>query len=144
MLKRRFATLSKRLKKMKTPLFLSMLLAVSSVHAESWVRYAQTAEASLYFEKHRIIKMGSTAMIWDLHDLKTAAIDANGNAYRSVLNATEYNCRMGQYRLLSVQRLAGAMGSGSVVSEITEAAGWQESASSATADKLLAEACDLK
>lgn len=121
-----------------------MLLVVSPVYAESWVCYAQTDEASLYFEKHRVIKMGSTAMIWDLHDLKTSAIDTNGNRYRSVLNATEYNCRMAQYRLLSVQRLAGAMGSGNVVSEVNEAGEWRDAASSAAADKLLTEACDLK
>lgn len=129
---------------MKTSLLFSLLLAASSVHADSWVRYAQTDAASLYFEKHRIIKMGSTAMIWDLHDLKTTAVDTNGQTYRSVLNATEFNCRMAQYRLISVQRLDGAMGSGRVVSEISEASGWGDAASSAAADMLLREACDLK
>jgi len=130
--------------KMKKTLLLSMLLIVSPVYADTWVRYAQTDDASLYFEKHRVIKMGSTAMIWDLHDLKTSALDSNGKIYRSVLNATEYNCRLAKYRLISVQRLDGAMGSGSVVSEVNEASAWQEAESSATADKLLREACDLK
>ena len=127
---------------MKTSLLLCILLVGNPAFAQSWVRYAQTDEASLYFEKHRIIKMGSTAMIWDLHDLKLAANDANGNTYRSALYATEYNCRLGQHRLLSVQRFADAMGGGAVISEETEAGGWSESASSGTADKLLAEACD--
>lgn len=129
---------------MKTSLLLCSLLLATSAHAESWARYGQTDEANLYYDKHRIIKMGSTAMIWDLHDLKTPALDANGASYRSALYATEYNCRMGQYRLLSVQRLAGAMGSGAVISEETVAASWRDAATSPVADKLLTEACDLK
>lgn len=66
-----------------------MLFVVSPVYADTWVRYTQTDEASLYFDKHRVIKMGSTAMIWDLHDLKTSALDSNGHTYRSVLIATD-------------------------------------------------------
>jgi len=129
---------------MKIPLLLGMLLIISPAFAESWTRYAQTDEATLYYDKHRIIKMGSTAMIWDLHDLKTAALDANGKSYRSALYATEYNCRLAQHRLLSVQRLADPMGAGAVVSEDTAAGAWRDAAASAAADKLLTEACDLK
>jgi hypothetical protein len=130
---------------MMKPLLLSCLLLLTGlVYAQTWTRYAQTDQASQYFDKHRVIKMGSTAMIWDLHDLKKAALDAKGNSYRSILYATEYNCRMGQYRILSVQKLASPMGSGEVIAEETEAGAWHNAADSTAADKLLVEACDLK
>lgn len=129
---------------MKTSLLLCLLLLVRSAYAESWARYGQTDDANLYYDKHRIIKMGSTAMIWDLHDFKTAALDPKGKPYRSALYATEYNCRLAQYRLLSVQRLADAMGKGALISEDVEAGTWKDVAASALAEKLLTEACDLK
>jgi hypothetical protein len=133
-----------KLPAMKNLLALCLLFTLFPAHAESWASYAQTNEAVLYYDKHRVIKMGSTAMIWDLHDLKAAATDAKGNSYRSVLYATEFNCRMGQHRLLSVQRVAGTMGSGAVVSEETAAGEWREAGTSASADKLMLSACDLK
>ena len=128
---------------MKSALLCCLLLAALPVRADSWARYAQTDEASLYYDKHRIIKMGSTAMIWDLHDLK-ADMNENGKPYRSVLYATEYNCRMAQRRILSVQKVSGAMGSGTVISEVSTAGEWTEARLKSVEDKLLLVACDLK
>lgn len=121
-----------------------MLLAAAPVHAETWARYTQTEDANLYYDKHRVIKMGSTAMIWDLHDLKLAARDVSGNSYSSVLYATEYNCRMGQRRILSVQKVAGTMGAGAVIAEESAAGEWMEANPKSAAGKLLLVACDLK
>ena len=129
---------------MKTSLILCLLLATAPVYAETWVRYTQTEEANLYYDKHRVIKMGSTAMIWDLHDLKVAVKDASGNGYSSVLYATEYNCRMGQRRILSEQKVAGAMGSGKVISEVSAAGEWMEVSPKSAGGKLLLSACDLQ
>lgn len=129
---------------MKTSLIFCLLFAAAPVCAETWARYTQTDEANLYYDKHRVIKMGSTAMIWDLHDLKAAAKDASGKSYSSVLYATEYNCRMGQRRILSVQKVAGAMGSGDVISEESAAGEWMEASPKSAGGKLLLAACDLK
>ena len=129
---------------MKIAPLLCLLFAAPPVYAETWARYTQTDEANLYFDKHRVIKMGSTAMIWDLHDLKAVAMDANGKNYSSVLYATEFNCRMAQHRILSVQKVAGSMGNGTVIAEVSEAGEWMEASSKSAAEKLLLVACDLK
>ena len=86
------------------------MLIAAPAWSESWERYAKTEEAVLYFDEHRRVVMSGTAFIWDLHDFRNIAIDAAGQSYRSILYATEYNCRKETRRVLSAQRMQDSYG----------------------------------
>ncbi len=127
---------------MKKILALLFLLTTLPASAQGWVRYAQTDEALLYFDSLRTRKMGDTAFVWDLHDLKTEGRDPQGKPYRSALFATEYQCRARKHRWLGVTRHSEAMGQGSPVSEETGAGEWQETRKASLAGQLFNHICE--
>ncbi len=94
-----------------------LLAALPALSTEIWIRYAENDQAAMYFDSLRTRKMGDTSFVWDLHDLKTEATDANGKRYRSVMYATEYQCRARKHRVLGIQRYTDAMAKGTVVEE---------------------------
>ncbi len=94
-----------------------LLAALPALSTEIWIRYAENDQAAMYFDSLRTRKMGDTSFVWDLHDLKTEATDANGQRYRSVMYATEYQCRARKHRVLGIQRYTDAMAKGTVVEE---------------------------
>ncbi len=103
---------------MKTIAALVMLLAaLPALGTEIWIPYAQDEQATMYFDRLRARKMGDTSFVWDLHDLKAEATDAKGQRYRSVMYATEYQCRARKHRVLGIQRYTDAMAKGTVVEE---------------------------
>ncbi|NCW86579.1 MAG: hypothetical protein EBV69_11000 [Oxalobacteraceae bacterium] len=79
---------------MRKIIALVLLVIALPAWSQAWIRYAQTDTATLYFDSLRTRKMGDTAFVWDLHDLKTEAKDASGRVYRSIMHATEYQCRI--------------------------------------------------
>jgi hypothetical protein len=58
---------------MKKIAALLLLLTTLPAWSQAWIRYAQTDSATLHFDSLRTRKMGDTAFVWDLHDLKTEA-----------------------------------------------------------------------
>ena len=68
---------------MKKIATLLLLLAALPAWSQVWLPYAQTDSATLYFDSLRTRKMGDTAFVWDLHDLKAEAKDGSGRAYRA-------------------------------------------------------------
>jgi len=110
---------------MKQILTLVLLLLVGSANAQQWTPYLQTSLGTKYFDLQRAVVMGgSTAFIFDLHDMKTEVNDADGKAYRSIVYATEFNCRKEQRRILNLQRKSEPMGNGVVVSEHSLVSEW--------------------
>ena len=62
---------------MTSRFFLTLLcMVVANAYGGGWVlvRYAETEPAIHYFESVQMRKMGDTAFVWDLHDLKTPAV----------------------------------------------------------------------
>ncbi len=118
-----------------------LLLTALPAFAEGWVRYAQTDEALMYFDSLRTRKMGDTAFVWDLHDLKTEVTDAKGRSYRSVMYATEYQCRARKMRVLGITRHAQAMGKGEGVEEIMTG-NWQEATPGSLPGELFNHICE--
>lgn len=127
---------------MKKFLAVCLLLATLPVCAQGWVRYAQTDEATHYFDSLRTRKMGDTAFVWDLHALKVPTVDEAGSTFQSLLFALEYNCRPRQYRVLSTAWMAGSMATGSVVKETTGTGEWHDAAAGSLRGMLFNHICE--
>ncbi len=103
---------------MKKAAVIALLFAALPVYGtEIWIRYTESETATMYFDSLRTRKMGDISFVWDLHDLKAAATDANGKTYRSVTYAIEYQCRARKRRVLGIQRYTDAMAKGTVTEE---------------------------
>jgi hypothetical protein len=85
--------------------------------------------------------MGDTAFVWDLHDLNTPATDAEGRVYRSVMHATEYQCRIRQRRVLATLLHAEPMAQGAAV-EIASPGEWTSTPPGSLAGDLFDHICE--
>jgi len=125
------------------PVFsMALLAAAIPAAAENWVRYAQTADASLYYDKERMVLMSGTAFIWDLHDLREETSGAQAKSHRSVLHAVEVNCRKEQLRVLSFHRMTGAMGAGAIAGEHSLVGEWKTPPDNSAESRLMTVACE--
>lgn len=127
---------------MKRILIILGLLITLPACAQHWVRYAQTDEGNMYFDSLRTRKMGDTAFVWDLHDLTSPASDGSGKSFRSVLYATEYQCRIRKSRVLGITRLTDALGAGAVASEETLVSEWRDANPESLAGQLFNHICE--
>lgn len=127
---------------MKTLLTILLVCLATPVLAQHWVRYAESDESLMYFDSLRTRKMGDTAFVWDLHDLKSPATDASGNPYRSILYAIEYQCRARKWRVLGTSRHTQSMGSGKPVSEEAGATAFAEAGPGSRAEQLFNHVCE--
>ena len=128
--------------RMKKFLTIALLCFATPVLAQHWVRYAENDESLMYFDSLRTRKMGDTAFVWDLHDLKSAAADPSGKSYLSVLYAVEYQCRARTWRVLGTSRHAQRMGAGKPVSEEAGAMAFAEAAPGSRAEQLFNHVCE--
>lgn len=125
---------------MKKLFALILLCAASLAHAQTWERYAQSGDATQYFDKFRRVVMSGMGFVWDLHDLRSESTEA-GKTWRSVLYPTEYNCRAVKKRVLSAQKMSGPMGSGETVAEDTTVGPWVDVQPGTADDRLMVAAC---
>jgi hypothetical protein len=129
---------------MKKILPLLWFLLLGSAHAQQWIPYSQTSQGTQYFDLQRAVVMGgSTAFILDLHDMKSELNDGDGKIYRSIVYATEFNCRKEQRRVLSVQRKSEPMGKGIVVTETSQVSDWID-VKTQNALRLMMAACEQR
>ncbi len=127
---------------MKTLLTMLLALIPTIVLAQNWVRYAESDQSLMYFDSLRTRKMGDTAFVWDLHDLKSAAADPSGKPYQSVLYAVEYQCRARKWRVLGTSRHQQGMGTGKPVSEEAGAMAFTEAGPGSRAEQLFNHVCE--
>ena len=127
---------------MKNLLAACLLLASLSASAQTWTRYAQTDDATIYFDHLRTRKIGDVAFVWDLHDLSAPLTQADGKPFRSALYAVEYNCRAKKRRMLSGLRHAENMGKGSVTAEEIQVSEWSEVKPDSLASALFDRVCE--
>lgn len=127
---------------MKKFLTLLLLCCAMPVLAQQWVAYSESNESLMYFDPLRTRKMGNTAFVWDLHDLKHAATDTSGKVYRSVLYAVEYQCRARKWRVLGTSRHAQAMGAGKPISEEAGATAFTDAGPGSRAEELFNKICE--
>lgn len=126
---------------MKKIAALLMLLTSVPAWSQVWLPYAETESASLYFDSLRTRKMGDTAFVWDLYDLKAEAKDGSGRGYRSMMRATEYQCRIRQRRVLSVLLHTGPMATGPAV-EVVTAGDWEATPPGSIGGQLFDHICE--
>lgn len=127
---------------MRKILTLLLLSCAAPVMAQHWVRYAEADESLMYFDSLRTRKMGDTAFVWDLHDLKSEATDPAGKPYRSILYAVEYQCRTRKWRVLGISRHPEAMGAGKPVSDEAGAGAFGAVTPGSRADQLFNHICE--
>lgn len=127
---------------MKNWLALLLLCAAMPVLAQHWVRYADIEDRLMYFDSLRTRKMGDTAFVWDLHDLKNPVTDSSGKVHRSLLYALEYQCRARKWRILGWSRHAQPMGMGKPLSEEAGASAFTEAVSGSPAEQLFTHICE--
>jgi hypothetical protein len=127
---------------MKTLLIVLLAFIPTTVLAQTWVRYAESDQSLMYFDSLRTRKMGDTAFVWDLHDLKSAATDPSGKPYQSVLYAVEYQCRARKWRVLGTSRHPQGMGAGKPVSEEAGAMAFAEAGPGSRAEQLFNHVCE--
>ena len=127
---------------MKPFITFALLVTALPAAAENWVRYAQNADASRYYDKERVLLMSGTAFIWDLHDLRAETPGIDGKPHRSVTYATEVNCRKEQVRVLSYQQMAGNMGAGPMVAEHSLVGEWKSPSQQSAESRLMMIACE--
>ena len=127
---------------MKTLLTILLACFATTALAQHWVRYAENDESLMYFDSLRTRKMGDTAFVWDLHDLKNAATDPSGKPYQSVLYAIEYQCRARKWRVLGSSRHTLSMGAGKPVSEEAGAKAFSEAEPGSRAEQLFNHVCE--
>ena len=129
---------------MKKILSLLILFLLGQAHAQQWIPYSQTSQGTQYFDlQHAVTMGGSAAFILDLHDMKSESNDAEGNAYRSIVYAREFNCRKEQQRVLSWQRKSQSMGNGDIVSEYSQVSEWSD-VKTPNAKRLMMAACEQR
>jgi hypothetical protein len=87
-------------------------LCSQTAWAEGWIRYADNDQVDMYFDSFNKRKMGDTAFVWDLHDLKAPNKRSNGFAFQSVGYAVEYQCRAMKRRVLAIKWFSAQMGEG--------------------------------
>ena len=112
---------------MTSRFFLTLLcILAANAYGGGWVlvRYAETEPAIHYFESVQMRKMGDTAFVWDLHDLKTPAVTTDGFAYNSVAYAVEYQCRARKRRTLAIKWFEKHLGEGAVKSQEGVVSDW--------------------
>ena len=101
--------------------FLFALLCIFSTNALAGgfvlVRYAETEQAIHFFDSIQMRKMGDTAFVWDMHDLKTAATTPSGFTYFTVGYAIEYQCRAQKRRTLAIKWFEKHLGEGASKSQ---------------------------
>jgi hypothetical protein len=127
---------------MKSFLTALLLCCTAPAMAQHWVRYAESDESLMYYDSLRTRKMGDTAFVWDLHDLKNAATDPAGKPYQSVLYAIEYQCRARKWRVLGTLRHPQHMGAGKPVSEEAGAMAFADAVPSSRAEQLFNQVCE--
>ena len=127
---------------MKSFLTVLLLCCTAPVMAQQWVRYAESDESLMYYDSLRTRKMGDTAFVWDLHDLKNVTTDASGKPYQSVLYAMEYQCRTRKWRVLGSSRHTQSMGAGKPVSEEAGAKAFAEAEPGSRAEQLFNHVCE--
>ena len=127
---------------MKTCLTALLFFCTAPVMAQQWVRYAESDESLMYYDSLRTRKMGDTAFVWDLHDLKNATTDASGKPYQSVLFAVEYRCLARKWRVLGTSRHPQRMGAGKPVSEEAGAMPFADAGPGSRAEQLFNQVCE--
>lgn len=126
---------------MKRIVTLLLLLTTLPALAQVWICYAQTDTATLYFDSLRTRKMGDTAFVWDLHDLNKPAKDDAGRVYRSVMYATEYQCRIRQRRVLSILLYPEPMAKGTDI-EVIASGEWTATPPDSLSGQLFDHICE--
>ena len=103
-------------------LFLVCLMMLTGSAWAEWVRYAESEEATFYFDPATIRKEGNMRRVWAIQDLRKP--DKGGEMSVRVRN--EYDCKNERSRTLGLSTHSEPMAGGTVLVTAGEASPWRE------------------
>jgi hypothetical protein len=121
-----------------------LLTAFAESGIAAWVVVLEGEDFTAYADPATIDRVGNTARMWDVMDLKYPQPSPRGNPYSSSLAHTEFDCANDRMRTLHFSLHSGQMGEGDVVEAFADPNKWLPVAPG-TLLKILAEfACGEK
>ncbi len=90
-------------------LFVLFLLLYSTLSIGEWIKFGQTIESNLYYEKSSISKENGNNKIWILKNYKTPFV-FNNKMILSTKEFHEFDCVEKQSKVLSIVDFSGQMG----------------------------------
>lgn len=123
--------------------FLMMVLAVvSSSAAAVWVEVGSDETATVYADPATIRKTGKRVKMWSLFDYKTARVPGKPlEPYLSMRGQSEYDCKNGRTRALSMSFHPRNMARGEVTYTNAKRDNWRPVAPGTAAENLWKTAC---
>ena len=106
---------------MKKLVLVLMLTVISNSAIAKWVEAGRGEDSIIYYDSATIRKSGGKAIIWSLHDYKTARGQIE---YTSVTMESEYDCINKQSRRLFISFYQKNMGSGTTIRKDIEPRNW--------------------
>src|ERR1035437_761806 len=121
---------------------LTMLLAVvsSSAMAE-WVEVFRDETVTVYADPTTIRKTGNRATMSVLYDYKSVQSSNSSKPYRSSRKQSEYDCKEGQSRILSLTAHSGNMAEVNTVFSLSKPEEWEPVRPSSLAELMWKIAC---
>ena len=99
---------------MRKVILLMLLTVVSNSAMAEWANVASNENATIYVDAATIQRAGNIAKMWQLTDFRTANKDM-GEAYMSMKDQNEYDCKEVKVRRRASSQHSGNMGKGKVV-----------------------------
>lgn len=93
---------------------LTLVMVSTGIMAE-WTAVGESVSAFTYVNFATISKNGDMAKMSEMTDFKVAINEANGEKYFSQESYSEYDCKKGKSRILTLTDYSGHMGNGKVL-----------------------------
>ena len=110
-------------------------------NASEWVAANTSGDVTIFADVSTIRRNGSLAQMWDLTDMKTGRMLAEGKRALSFKKEQEYDCGKQQVRTLYISWHSESMGAGTILGSDTTATGWRPVLRGTIREKLLQTAC---
>lgn len=127
----------------KLAIVILLLMCTSVMAAWSKLEVTQIAGATVYADVGKIRNKGmSKVKMRHLISFQHKDKTSSGHAYQSVKALVEYNCDEEHYRVLASSMHTGIMGTGEIVSFVSDAKLWEPVESNTLEEVLWKVACD--
>ncbi|MEO8123020.1 MAG: surface-adhesin E family protein [Burkholderiales bacterium] len=116
------------------------LAAASGSAAAEWVSIGDQGTAVIFVDKTTITRVGDTAKMWQLQELKTAR-SAAGATYVSLKQLDEYDCKDPRTRGVEITAYPKPMAEGTAVASQKGSGAWAKVVPESTNEMLWKIAC---
>jgi hypothetical protein len=122
-------------------MLMMLLSALSRSVLAGWVEISRNEAVTVYAEPATIRKTGNRAKIWVLYDYQSVQSSSGSKPYRSSRRQSEYDCKEGQSRILSLTGHSANMAEGNTVFSLSKPETWEPVPSSSLGELMWKIAC---